>query len=103
MPRVELRDRYGVSYRCDTASGDLLRCWLEEWMPKLTQGHDEPLLMSVYPAWTSPDCLSQPDWITDTRFAGVLFEVGRTASEALAAMGRERARIRGLEKAARHG
>ena len=67
MPRVTLVSEAGMEFRCDATDYNLLRQWLDEWLPRL---RGEELRIYFWPLFAGRDGLSEPDWITDTRLLG---------------------------------
>ena len=84
MPRIELRDPVGMSYRIDTLELHRIRSWLEEWLPRLFEGFpDEPgnePLVHIYPL--PCDERGAPDWPFDTRLE-YWFKISRDPDQAM--------------------
>jgi len=102
MPRIELRDPFGTSYRFDTRREKAIQEWFTEVLPHMfiPEDHRGPATypqISVYPIWpwgrpASPDTL--PDWVTDSRALGQLYTFqARNGQEGIRALRELRRRL----------
>jgi hypothetical protein len=93
MPRIELHDCVGSTYRIDSMDWEKIEAWLGEWVPRLTcTDPDIPPLRAL--AWPLFDPgTAKPDWPCNSRFIGELFEVHGTAVQVLRRIEEQRAII----------
>lgn len=94
MPRIEMRDAFGTSYRIDTASDETLQAWFDEWLPRLfpaglSGDYGEPLILRVEPLYPG-GADSAPDWPTWGPMMNEPFYIRRNPAEALPELGRRR-------------
>jgi hypothetical protein len=96
MPRIELIDPFGMTFRCDTRQAEtLLRAWFDEHLPYMyltgRPGIDSfetlwPKVL-VWPMWATPmgGPPTDPDWLCDSRVLGRAYELhARNGDEGLA-------------------
>jgi hypothetical protein len=85
MPRVTLRDPFGMTFQISTMNDDLLQRWFDEWLPRLfpanmPQELGDPLV-EVWPL-THADGRSL-DWAAKSQHMGP-FTIPRNPAKALA-------------------
>jgi hypothetical protein len=92
MPRIEMRDAFGTSYRIDTSSDQTLQAWFGEWLPLLFPAdldidYGQPLILRAEPLF---DKENHPDWPPWMPYMHDPFHIPRDPAEALPALKRRR-------------
>jgi hypothetical protein len=90
MPRIEMRDAFGVMYRIDTRSQETLQRWFDELLPALYPSDANPALGDPYITAVYPLDYDGTgfDWPADSRYMASAFTIPRDPKRALAELDR---------------
>jgi hypothetical protein len=95
MPRIDMRDAFGTTYRIDSMDWGILQQWFDEWLPRvfpasMPDSYGAPLLT----VWPLPEADGRTmDWAADTRYITEPFYIPRDPSKALATIAARREEI----------